>query len=57
MQTIIKQTYGFFTRVKSGSLSNSDQLITFAILMSVMVLFVALKGHNHPYQGYYYDNK
>lgn len=56
MQTIIKQTSGFITRLRNGSLSNSDQVITFVILMSVIVLFVALKGHMHPVNNYYYDN-
>jgi hypothetical protein len=53
MQTIIKHTSGFITRLRNGDLTNSDQVTIILVWMAVLVLFVALFGN--AYQGYYYN--
>lgn len=49
MQTIIKHTSGFITRLVNGDLTLTDIGIIFGIIMPVLVLFMALKGHTVAY--------
>lgn len=55
MQTIIKHTSGFITRLVNGDLTELDLFITIGVLMSVIGLFVALFGHSSG-AYYYFDN-
>lgn len=56
MQTIIKHTSGFITRLVNGDLTLTDLFITFGIIMPLFGLIVALKGHTTG-SYYYFDNK
>jgi len=56
MQTIIKQTSGFITRLVNGELTLTNLCIIFGVIMPVFGLFVALYGKSTG-AYYYFDNK